>query len=224
MIPMPSINGIVKRNPHRRPYMHLVMALLTDHITVAQFKTDSIASFVSGCKFTKDHRHMPCLVSPMPSGLLRTDSGKLHFVACLFRWRTFACMNQIIAVVAIFGIITAVFAPLIAETGSQIFSSTNSISDSMDISRQKAGQNLVATHIEQRNGTTNIYVSNIGIEEIRIHVVLVDGIKSGFLIKDQNSTGIDVLDSGHVGTISIMGTGDRVHVITTVNRLFEFVT
>jgi len=133
-------------------------------------------------------------------------------------------MNQIIAVVAIFGIITAVFAPLIAETGSQIFSSTNSISDSMDISRQKAGQNLVATHIEQRNGTTNIYVSNIGIEEIRIHVVLVDGIKSGFLIKDQNSTGIDVLDSGHVGTISIMGTGDRVHVITTVNRLFEFVT
>jgi len=133
-------------------------------------------------------------------------------------------VNQIIAVVAIFGVVTAVFVPLIAETGSQMLSRTSSISDSMDISRQKAGQNLVATHIEQRNGKTNIYVSNIGIEEIRIYAVLVDGIESEFLIKDQNSAGTDTLDSGHIGTISIIGTGDRVHVITTVNRLFEFVT
>jgi len=44
MIPMPSISGIVKRNPRRRPCMHLVMALLTDHITVAQFKTDAASS------------------------------------------------------------------------------------------------------------------------------------------------------------------------------------
>ena len=130
-------------------------------------------------------------------------------------------MNQIIAAIMLFGIITIVFAPIIIESGSQIFSKSTSISDSMESSRLQAGQLIVVTHIQQDENTV-IYLSNIGTEDVRIHAVLIDGIETLFSLSNQNSMPIDVFSTGELGILNIVGTGDAVQIVTNSGKLFEF--
>ena len=134
----------------------------------------------------------------------------------------YAFVNQIIAAVMLFGIVTVVLAPLIAESGSQIFSKSVSISDTMESSRTRTGQVMVTTGTQQYDSTVTVFVSNIGIEDIRIHAVLIDGIESPHVLEDQNSQTIDILESGNLGMIRINGVGDRVQIITDTGKLFEF--
>ena len=131
-------------------------------------------------------------------------------------------MNEIIAAVMLFGVITAVFVPLIADSGSQIFSRSSTIRDSMEDSRIQSGQSAVATHAQQHNGTITVFVSNIGVEDIHIRTVLVDGYESPYVLNDQDGDRTDVLAAGGLGSLGITGTGDRVQAITTAGKLFEF--
>ncbi len=131
-------------------------------------------------------------------------------------------MNEIIAAVMLFGVVTAVFVPLIADSGSQIFSRSTTIRDSMEDARVQSGQSAVATHAQQVNGTITVFVSNIGVEDIRIRTVLVDGYESPYVLNDQDGDKADVLAAGGLGSLGITGTGDRVQVITTAGKLFEF--
>ena len=131
-------------------------------------------------------------------------------------------MNEIIAAVMLFGVVTAVFVPLIADSGSQIFSRSTTIRDSMEDARVQSGQSAVATHAQQVNGTITVFVSNIGTEDIRIRTVLVDGYESPYVLNDQDGDEADVLAAGGLGSLGITGAGDRVQVITTAGRLFEF--
>ena len=62
----------------------------------------------------------------------------------------------------------------------------------------------------------------IGVEDIRIRTVLVDGYESPYVLNDQDGDKADVLAAGGLGSLGITGTGDRVQVITTAGKLFEF--
>ncbi len=131
-------------------------------------------------------------------------------------------VNQIIAAVMLFGIVTAVFAPIIAESGLQIFSKSVSISDAMESSRDRTGQIMVATNTQQQDDTVSVYLSNIGIADIRIHTVLVDGLESSFVLKNQDDVPTDVFHIDELAILEIQGTGDAVQVITDSGKLFEF--
>ncbi len=131
-------------------------------------------------------------------------------------------MNEIIAAVMLFGVITAVFVPLIADSGSQIFSRSSTIRDSMEDARMQSGQSAVATHAQQVNGTITIFVSNIGVEDIRIRTVLVDGYESSYTLNDQDGDKTDVLAAGGLGSLDVAGTGGKVQIITTAGKLFDF--
>ena len=131
-------------------------------------------------------------------------------------------MNQIIAVIMLFGIITIVFAPIIIESGSQIFSKSVSISDSMESSRLQAGQTMVATKIQHNENTVTVYLSNIGAEDVRIHTVLIDGVDTSFLFHDQDLMLIDIFPAGSLGILEVEGTGYAVQIVTNSGKLFEF--
>jgi len=133
-------------------------------------------------------------------------------------------VNQIVAAVAIFGIVTAVFAPLIGQTGMQIFSSSVSISDTMESSMRKTGQVLVATHIQRDGGgeTVTVYVSNIGTNGVGLRAALVDGTESALRIYDQDMQATDMLAPGQLGMVQITGSGDTVHLVTDAGKLFGF--
>ena len=131
-------------------------------------------------------------------------------------------MNQVIAAVMLFGIITVVFGPLIAESGSQIFSRTVSISDAMESSKLQTGQIMVMTKAQQKNGVVTVFVSNIGIEDIKIHTVLADGLDSSYVIKDQDEALTDIILAGDLAMLEITGSGRTIHVITASGKLFEF--
>ena len=133
-------------------------------------------------------------------------------------------VNHILAVAVLFGIVTIVLAPIIWETGSQISSRTVTISDVVDRSRERAGQIILPTHIQQQqqDGTASIYVSNIGIEDVLIHTVLIDGIESDFVLYDQDQSPTDTLPANHLGILEVTGTGDKVQIITTIGKFFEY--
>lgn len=131
-------------------------------------------------------------------------------------------MNQIIAAVVLFGVVTVVFAPLIVESGSQIFSRSVSISDVMDSSRKQTGQLVVATHIQYGQNGITIFLSNVGIEDVKIHTVLVDGIDSTFVLKNQDLMPVDMLAIKDLGILEIDGSGSNVQIITNAGKLFEF--
>ena len=136
-------------------------------------------------------------------------------------------MNQIIAVVMLFGITTAILAPIIAESGSQIFSKSVSIADTMDDSRYRAGQILVATGIQSQNDSDVIlYLSNIGVHDIRIHVVLVDGIDVSYTLQNQDGQqqASNTIPSDSLAVLQVhKETGrDTIQIITDTGKLFEF--
>ena len=131
-------------------------------------------------------------------------------------------VNQILAAVVLFGVVTAILAPLIAETGSQISGAGTTIADVVDSSRQRTGQVMVSTHIQSGNNDTSIYVSSIGTEDIEIHAILIDGIEVSFVLYNQNSDPIKILEADSLGVLGINGTGSKVQVITTAGKIFEY--
>ena len=134
----------------------------------------------------------------------------------------FVFVNQIIAAIMLFGVVTAVFAPLIAESGSQMLSRSSSIRESMERSNTQAGQVLAATHTQQLNGTATIFVSNIGVEDVSIRTVLVDGVEAQYVLRDQDMARTDILTAGELGVLEVAGSGDRAQVITVAGKLVDF--
>ncbi len=89
-----------------------------------------------------------------------------------------------------------------------MFSTTTSISDLMDSSKQRTGQIVVATNIQQQDDTITVFVSNIGVEAVEIRAVLVDGARSHYVLKDQDSVPVQVLQAGELGMLEVAGAGD----------------
>ena len=131
-------------------------------------------------------------------------------------------MNQIMAAAILFGLATVVIAPLVASSGSQIFSNSASILDVLDGSRRQAGQVVVATHVQVSGNGTAIYLSNIGTEGLGIHAVLVDGGKVPYVLEGQEGGARDVLEAGGLGVLRMGVTGGEVQVVSTLGKFFGF--
>ena len=135
-------------------------------------------------------------------------------------------MNQIIAAAILFGIITVVFAPIIVESASRMFSSSQSVSDMMENTREQTGQLLVLTHVSHDiDGTYHLSLSNIGIEDIRIRTVLTDGTPSEFYVYDQDLIIIQVMPAQSLAVLTIQSPSvriDNIHIITDTGKIFEF--
>ena len=131
-------------------------------------------------------------------------------------------MNEVIAAVVLFGVVTAVFAPLIAESGRHMFSTTTSISDLMESSKHRTGQIVVATNIQQQDDTITVFVSNIGVEAVEIKTVLVDGARSHYVLKNQDSVPVQILQAGELGMLEVAGAGDAIQIILRSGKFLEF--
>lgn len=121
----------------------------------------------------------------------------------------------------IFGVITAVFVPLIAESGSQIFSKTSSVKESIEAANMQSGQILTATHSCNYNGL-HVFVSNIGIVDITIRHVLIDGHGADYTLQDQDMNIVGMLRSGELGILNVTGNGERVQIVTNSGKVFDF--
>ena len=130
-------------------------------------------------------------------------------------------MNQVLAAAALFGVATAVLAPLAAESGRQIGSSSQNISDMMESSRQRSGEVLVQTWVYSANDTTTLYISSIGHREVRVSDVMVNGTFAPYELLGQDGSETDSLKPGSLGVLSANGTG-TVQVISESGKLFEF--
>ena len=53
-----------------------------------------------------------------------------------------------------------------------------------------------------------MFVSNIGVEAVEIRTVLVDGARSHYVLKNQDSMPVPVLSAGELGMLEVAGAGD----------------
>lgn len=125
------------------------------------------------------------------------------------------------AAAALFGVATLVLAPLVAESGRQIGSSSQNISDMIKESHNRSGEVLVQTWIHVANGTTTLYLSSIGQQEVRVSDVMINGTTTSYKILNQDSAEITSLEPGSLGVLLANGTG-TVQVISGNGKLFEF--
>lgn len=130
-------------------------------------------------------------------------------------------MNQIVAAAALFGAATLVLAPLAAESGRQIGSNSQNIADMMEDSRQRSGEVLVRTWMHVADGTTALYLSSIGQQEVRVAGVMINGTAASYRLLDQDSAETTSLEPGSLGVLLASGTG-AVQITSERGKLFEF--
>ena len=93
--------------------------------------------------------------------------------------------------------------------------------------RYQAGQILVATgSIQSQNDSDMVfYLSNIDVHDIRIHVVLVDGIDVSYTLQNQDGQqqASNTILSDNLAVLQVRKeTGDTIQIITDTGKLFEF--
>lgn len=129
-------------------------------------------------------------------------------------------MNQVLAAAALFGAATLVLAPLVAESGRQIGSRSQSVSEMMEDSRLRSGQVLVSTWSHSSGGSTTVYISSIGQQAVAVSGAMVDGAPVPYRLSGQDSAETDSLEPGSLGVLSVNGTG-RVQLVSESGKLFE---
>jgi len=132
-------------------------------------------------------------------------------------------VNQIIATLLLFLLVTAVFVPVIISSWDEITSNSISIAEFMDIQQTQNGQILNQISIEQKPGILSLYLMNIGIYEITVDVILLDGIVSPYTLTDQDLNPMTVIPLNQIILLDITGTGNTIQIISESGKLFEFV-
>lgn len=124
-----------------------------------------------------------------------------------------------LAAAALFGAATAVLAPLAAESGQQIGSRAQGISEMMEDSRSRAGEALVQTWAHSANGTTTLHLSSVGERDVRVSEVLAGGAPAAYRLSGRGPAG--TLEAGGLGVLSVNGTG-AILLVSESGKLFEF--
>ena len=125
------------------------------------------------------------------------------------------------AAAALFGVAALVLGPLVAESGRQIGSHSQGVSEMMEDSRNRAGELLVQTWVYSANGTTTVYLSSIGERDVAVSGVVLDGAAVPYALSDQAGAPASYIESGGLGTLAVNGTG-AVRVISESGKMFEF--
>lgn len=131
-------------------------------------------------------------------------------------------MNQIVAVLLLFGIVAAVIVPIIAGSWEDITSNSISIADFMKIQQTQNGQILNLISIEDEPEYLSLDIMNTGIYEITVDVVLMDGVPAPYTLTDQNSTVISSIPLNEIVSLDVIGAGNTVQIISESGKLFEF--
>lgn len=130
-------------------------------------------------------------------------------------------MNQILAAAALFGAATLLLAPLAAESGRQIGSRSQSISEMMEDSRERAGQALVRTWAHSANGNTTVHISSIGERAVSISAVMAGGAAAPFKLYGPDRSELGSVEPGALAVLEVNGTG-RVRAVSQSGKLFDF--
>ncbi|QLH07093.1 hypothetical protein [Nitrosopumilus ureiphilus] len=132
-------------------------------------------------------------------------------------------MNQIIAALLLFGLVTAVIVPIIIGSWEEITSNSVSIAEFMEIQQTQNGQILHLISMKQEPGSLSLDLMNVGIYEIGVDVVLIDGIAASYTLTDQSLNPIDVISLNKIVLLDVTGSGSTVQIISESGKLFEFV-
>lgn len=132
-------------------------------------------------------------------------------------------MNQIIATLLLFLLVTAVIVPVIAGSWEEITSNSISVAEFMEIQQTQNGQILNLISIEQDPGVLSVDMINIGIYEINVDVILLDGVvTTAYTLTDQDLNPITTIPLSEIVLLDITGTGSTVQIISESGKLFEF--
>lgn len=133
-------------------------------------------------------------------------------------------MNQIIATLLLFLLVTAVIVPVIAGSWEEITSNSVSVAEFMEIQQTQNGQILTLLSMEQEPGVLSVDLMNIGIYEITVDLILLDGVATtSYTLTDQSLNPITAIPLSEIILLDITGTGNTVQIISESGKLFEFV-
>lgn len=132
-------------------------------------------------------------------------------------------MNQIIATLLLFLLVTAVIIPVISGSWEEITSNSVSVAEFMEIQQTQNGQILTLLSMEQEPGVLSVDLINTGIYEINVDVILLDGVATSYTLTDQSLNPITAIPLNEIILLDITGTGNTVQIISESGKLFEFV-
>ena len=101
-------------------------------------------------------------------------------------------MGQIIGYVLVLSISLAVLLPIIIYSQEKIVGTTTSVIDITEQANLRASQNIIPTLI-QVNTNTQIHISNIGLVDVVVFAVLIDGVSTPYTITDQQDNIINTI-------------------------------
>ena len=84
------------------------------------------------------------------------------------------------------------------------------------------GQILNLISMDQESGVLSLDLMNIGIYEISIGIVLIDGVESPYTLTDQTLNPIIKIPLNQITLLDVTGTGGTVQIISESGKLFEF--
>lgn len=130
-------------------------------------------------------------------------------------------MGQIMGYVVVLSLSLAVLLPVILFSQDKIIGNTQSVAEIAEQSNMRASQNLASTLIQTDSSSTQIHISNIGLVDVTVIAVLIDGISQQYTLQDQQHNTIDVIPPKQLAVLDIQGMGDVAQIISESGNLFE---
>lgn len=130
-------------------------------------------------------------------------------------------MGQIMGYVMVLSLSLAVLLPVILFSQDKIIGNTQSVAEIAEQSNMRASQNIASTLIQTDSSSTQIHISNIGLVDVTVIAVLIDGISQQYTLQDQQHNIIDVISPKQLAVLDIQGMGDVAQIISESGKLFE---
>jgi len=130
-------------------------------------------------------------------------------------------MGQIIGYMVVLSLSLVILLPITITFQDKIIGTTKSVADITEQANLRAIQNINPTLVQSDGSTTQIYVSNVGLADVTVIAVLLDGDTVTYTFEDQLGNPITTIIPKQLAVIDITGTGNLVQVISQSGKLFE---
>ena len=130
-------------------------------------------------------------------------------------------MGQIIGFVVVFSMSLAALLPIAIYSQDKIIGTTQSVADITAQSNLRASQNLVPTLIYSDGATVQIHISNVGLTDVTVLAVLIDGVPTSYTFEDQQRNSITTIAPKQLAILDIAGVGSTAQIISQSGKLFE---
>lgn len=129
-------------------------------------------------------------------------------------------MNQIIEWIAVSGITISIFAVAFAYTENILDVTTMSQYEKLEYEKNQAAEHIIL--IEKLLAPLQVDVMNIGLKDIRIKKIYVDGNDANYQIKDRFGNITNNLKANELASIVPSINGVSVKLITENLKVFDF--